>query len=308
MNALGALRGGLLVVASAAAFLTPAYGANIKIQCGGRAHQTINGVLRFLDPAESNTITVNGNCHENVVVQSFDRLTLVTTTGATINDASGGIDAVLDIEDSRSVTLQGFTINGGGGVLCGGASVCRLIGNTIQSSTANGIAVIRASTAFLANNVVQNNALPGLGVNGDSRVISNGDSFVGNTDSGARVLASYFLCTGSTIQNNGSNGSAGVVGLEGARVRFQSCTISGNPSSGVVLVQGAEGRFATGNIITGNGGNGVSLGDLAFASFDPGNSVTGNTGGPDVLCTPQFSATRGALANIAGGTTNCVEP
>lgn len=66
----------------AATFLTPTYEANIRIQCGGKAHQTIKGVLRFLDPAGSNTVTVNGNCHENVVVQSLDRLTLITTSGA----------------------------------------------------------------------------------------------------------------------------------------------------------------------------------------------------------------------------------
>jgi len=48
--------------------------------------------------------------------------------------------------------------------------------------------------------------------------------------------------------------------------------------------------------------------DLSFAFFSSGNSITGNLGGTDVLCSPQFSATRGALTNIGGGTTNCVEP
>ena len=61
--------------------------------------------------------------------------------------------------------------------------------------------------------------------------------------------------------------------------------------------------------ITGNGGAGVRLGDLSFSFFDAGN-VTGNLGGTDVVCGPQFSATRGALpaSNIGGGTTNCSEP
>jgi hypothetical protein len=35
--------------------------------------------------------------------------------------------------------------------------------------------------------------------------------------------------------------------------------------------------------------------------------ITGNHGAFDVVCQPQFSATRGARVNIGGGTTNCVE-
>ena len=47
------------------------------------------------------------------MVQSMDRLTLITNNGASITDRSNGTLAVVDIEDSHSVTLQGFTINGG---------------------------------------------------------------------------------------------------------------------------------------------------------------------------------------------------
>lgn len=84
---------------------------------------------------EPNTITVFGTCNENVVIQSFDKLTLISTTGATINDVSGGLSAVLNIEDTNRVTLQGFTINGGAdGVICGNASVCYLMADTVQSS------------------------------------------------------------------------------------------------------------------------------------------------------------------------------
>jgi hypothetical protein len=66
-----------------------------------------------------------------------------------------------------------------------------------------------------------------------------------------------------------------------------------------------------GNTITGNRAFGVYLFDLSFANFDPDNNVTGNnTGGNalDVGCFSQYTATRGALTNIGGGTTNCVEP
>jgi hypothetical protein len=68
----------------------------------------------------------------------------------------------------------------------------------------------------------------------------------------------------------------------------------------------------SGDTITANAGGGVVVGDLSFASFLPnvGNTITGNVhtrGMRDVLCLPKFSVARGALTNIGGGTTNCVE-
>ncbi|HEY0723030.1 MAG TPA: hypothetical protein VGD41_03355, partial [Pyrinomonadaceae bacterium] len=58
--------------------------------------------------------------------------------------------------------------------------------------------------------------------------------------------------------------------------------------------------------ITNNGQVGVLIDDLSMVTFS-GDAVTGSGGGTDVVCNPQFSATRGT-ADIGGGTTNCVEP
>jgi hypothetical protein len=137
-------------------------GINLKVNCGQKALgtlPTINAALKLLAPSMTNTVTVSGSCNENVQIQGFDRLTLISTTGATINDASGGQSTVVDIEDSRHVTLQGFTINGGlDGVVCGNASVCYLTANTIQSSVGQeGVGVGNGSRAFLTNNVIKNN-------------------------------------------------------------------------------------------------------------------------------------------------------
>ena len=88
----------------------------------------------------------------------MDRLTLITKKGASITDRSDGSSVVVDIEDSHSVTVQGFTINGGaGGVVCGTASVCYLTGNTIQDGVGIGVGVGGGSHAFLESNVIQNN-------------------------------------------------------------------------------------------------------------------------------------------------------
>ena len=97
------------------------------------------------------------------MIQSMDRLTLITKKGASITDRSNGSLAVVDIEDSHSVTLQGFTINGGGGqgILCSTASVCYLTGNTIQGPGQFGVNVIKGSRAFLESNVIRELGLAG---------------------------------------------------------------------------------------------------------------------------------------------------
>jgi len=79
------------------------------------------------------------------------------------------------------------------------------------------------------------------------------------------------------------------------------------PTVNIVDSQGgSEAEFDETNVI-GNGSNGVVVRDLSFAKFSTSN-VTSNLGGTDVNCKPQFPATRGALTDIGGGTTNCVEP
>ncbi len=64
----------------------------------------------------------------------MDRLGLISTRkGASITDNSNGSLTVVDIEDSHSVTVQSFTINGGGTEeLDVGNEGLDLTGNTIQ--------------------------------------------------------------------------------------------------------------------------------------------------------------------------------
>jgi hypothetical protein len=77
-----------------------------------RALPTISSAVKRLNPEGPNTVMVSGSCQENVVIQGFDRLTLIANSGASINDASGGSAIVVDIADSQRITIQGFTING----------------------------------------------------------------------------------------------------------------------------------------------------------------------------------------------------
>jgi len=272
-------------------------------------HQTLGDFLSHLNPDHPHTIRVSGACNENLVIAGFYRLTLLATPGASINDASGGTLAVIDVSNTSQFDFEGFTVNGGrGGINCVEFSTCFFSANTVQNSAADGVFVSRSQAGFHGDTIAFH-ASRGL-------VVANGG------------LA---FADSVTVQNNVGLGSAVV---SGGNLSFLNSVIEGNLGTGIVVsnhstlrVAGSTirenagaGIFASGNsevwvenltgpsnAITHNAGPGVRLADLSFVQFTPGNNVTGNAG-IDVSCAPQFPATRGALANIGGGTTNCIEP
>jgi hypothetical protein len=229
----------------------------------------------------------------------MDRLTLITKDGASITDRSNGTLPVVDIKDSHSVTMQGFTINGGaGGVQCGSASVCYLTGNTIQDAVGVGVAVSGGSHAFLESNVIQNNGASGSVVSDFSQMFSSNDVFQGNPAEGVDVRSAYFSASNSSFLHNtiGVRAGASIVQLSGG-------SITGSGEDGMILRGNSTAGFF-GPTITGNGGNGVHLEDGSFAGFVAAN-ITGNLSGTDVDCAPQFPITR--FVERTGGITKCVE-
>jgi parallel beta helix pectate lyase-like protein len=277
-----------------------AQAANLSVNCDN--HESIHKALRLLalsNPQGPNTVSVSGRCRENILIQSMDRLTLIAKKNASITDRSGGISEVVDIEDSRSVTVQGFSINGGsGGVSCGTASVCYLTGNTIQAAVAEGVSVLAGSNAFLESNVIQNNGGRGSVADRAARMFSSNDIFQDNAEEGVAVFVSYFEASNSSILKNAGGIKAGT-----ATLRLLGSTISGNGGDGTTLLAGTSAVFLF-STITGNGGNGVYLNDGSLAAFlDTG--VTGNLSGLDVDCEPQFPIAGGV--ETTGGITNCVE-
>lgn len=272
-----------------------AQAANLTVNCDRK--ETIHNAVKLLansNPQGPNTITVVGSCRDNIVVQSMDRLTLITKSGASLTDRSNGSLAVLDIEDSHSVTVKGFAINGV--VQCGAASVCYLTGNTIQ---AGGVGVGSGSRAFLESNVIQGGG--GSTVSDGSQVFSSNDVFQGNGGAGIAVSAgAYFVGSNSSFLNNG----VGIV-VVASNLLLHGGTISGSIGNGMTVLAGSTVVFRDGTTITGNGEIGVHLEDASFAGFQ-GATVTGNLSGLDVDCAPQFTITH--FVARTGGITNCVEP
>jgi hypothetical protein len=88
-------------------------------------------------------------------------------------------------------------------------------------------------------------------------------------------------------------------------VSLNSAVITGNAGDGVTLQVGSAMNM-TSSSITNNNGHQVRIGDLSVARFVgfQSNTVTGSNF-PDVVCDPQFSATRQLAANAPDATTNC---
>ena len=235
------------------------------------------------------------------MIRSMDRLTLITKKGASITDRSSGNSLVVDIEDSHSVSVQGFTINGGFmGVGCYTASVCYLTGNTIQAAVGSGVGVGGGSRAFLESNVIQNSAGRGSTVEGGSQMFSSNDVFQGSAAQGMVLEGSYFVATNSSFLNNGT----GILSAT-SNLLLHGGTISGSIGNGMTMLGGSTLVFRDSATVTGNGGDGVHLEDASFAGFQSA-TVTGNLSGLDVNCAPQFTITH--FVDRTGGITNCVEP
>ena len=281
----------------------------VNVQCGGSKTDTttISAALKLLNPNVPNTLNISGNCNENVLINGFTRLTLAGKQGATVTDASGGTAQTILVLDSTNVVFQTLRVDGGlDGVQCDSFSVCRFSKVMVENGGA-GIQITQ-SRAELDNTTIHHtqNALTSL--DASSVRIDTGVTLDSNINGivveGGASLESF----GAAITNNRQ---AGIDVSQHAYLFLSSTTISGN-GNGIELVNHSSIHLLGNNTITGNRQFGVYLFDLSFANFDPGNNITGNnTGGGnavDVGCFSQYTATRGALTNIGGGTTNCVEP
>jgi len=265
---------------------TVVHAAGVNVNCD--RGDTIQAALKQLTPAGPNRVNVSGTCKENVKINALDRLLLIANPSASIVDPSGGVNDPIDIIGSRDVTVQGFVIKGGDvGIFCVAQSSCSTMNNKVQGA-----------------------GFAGIGVYQGSSLTSLGDTIANNYIGVLVQFGAYFETETSIIQNNNS---FGVEALMNSTMRIISAKIMGNASDGVHIEQNSSARIGLGpgsppNAIQNNGGSGVFLGDLSFARFTLENKITGNLTQPDVSCGPQFSATRGALVNIGGGSTNCVEP
>jgi hypothetical protein len=299
--------------------------ATLYVNCAAKEGlHSIGAALKVLQnvPGPS-TINVSGACHENVVLQNIDRLTIAGSKGASITDASGGAADVVDIRNSN-VTITDMTIDGLSGVNndtvdCEQGSHCTLLGNTIQGA-AEPVGIYSTASAVIVGGVLQNGTSDGLFAVGE--VVLVGVLIQGNPVGlvvrfGGRARTGFDLASfpvvgrsPTTIENNG----AGVDALQ-AQFACAGCVIRGNSGDGVHADMSTAVRVGPGFLIdgssvapsvTGNTGHGVYLGDLSSGIFaGPPSTVTGN-GQPDIVCYSTTSVSRAALTAADGAAhTNC---
>lgn len=293
-----------------------AQAATLWVHCGSKTGLTsITAALKALNSSEEShgpsTINVSGACTENVVIQSMDRLTLNAVNGASITDASGGTLDVIVIGDSRSVSVNNFTINGSAGgasaITCVDGSLCRLNGNTIQGAVdGSGVQVGALTQLRLTGGTLQNNGTGLFLVNGANGVAQD-VTIQKNPGNGIELRAHSFLNTNATIANNGAGG---VFLSHNSTLNCVGCQVNSNGDVGVIVRRNSSARIYAGFVITGNKGAGVLLTEESSAYFPSVGTVTGNGGvnGTDVVCGASFTTARLATTNIGGGHTNCVEP
>ena len=297
-----------------------AQATTVNVNCNAQSGMnTIAKALKGLNTEGPNTINVSGSCHENVLIQGFENLTLNAVNGASINDASSDAGTVVDIEDSTDVTLQGFTINGGDiGVFCGDFSLCRFKNNTIQNATpavsGDGVGVwIGRSRATFNGDVLQFNLNRGLNVGNGAVAYADHLQVISNSRIGINVTSGgIFTGDPATIEKNGR---AGVHVTIHSTFNLLGGNITGNGGSGVVVDNASAASissFDAATTISANGGNGVEIHDFSMAVFanagTPPLSVTSNTTAPDVNCVQFTFSAQSATTDIGGGSTNCTEP
>jgi Right handed beta helix region len=292
---------------------------------------SINAALRVIQgplAAVPNTINVSGACHENVLIQNIDRLTLTTLNGASITDASYGTREVIDVEHSAGFTLNGFTVTaacpstcmsgaGADAISCYVGADCLLINNTISGAgNGAGIGVYPLSKVIVQGGTLRNNYF-GLFTNDSGQLFVMGATIENNLygvflnhGGSVSIHVGTDNVTPTLITNNTQQGI--FTNLGGTVSVHAPAEVTNNGADGVYLALGSRlyaGGGGSGTIsITGNAGSGVNLNDVSIAQFGGDAHVTGNAS-PNIACNAATVLTVGAVA-AAGGIaglpyTNC---
>ena len=253
-------------IASTFILSPPGRTANLPVICPGGgpgAFPSITAALSTLNPNDANTITVSGNCVENVFIANFERLVIQSAFGqnatVTAADPSG---IVVQTFQSTGIGLFGLVIQGGSvGVLLNQGSNVTINNCTIQGNSGDGLDMQMASTLVMENSTIRDNHGNGMSVGAGSNA-----TMATNPNERIRVL------------RNGGDG----IDVDGSyfQVNFGTLDVENNAGaaisqSGGRLVVFADQSFGGGNVFQGNG-EGIDIFNAASAHFFGRNVITGN--------------------------------
>lgn len=282
---------------------TPVPSIPVSVDCNNG--QSLNQVLSKLDKETPYTVSVTGTCIEYVHVIGFQNLTLKAVPGAMLSQPSGGggslLNSLLLIESSRSVTVQGFTIQADTitvpaiGIGHGSTDI-RLRNLNVLGGT-EGIQVFENSQVSLAYVTGQDPGYTPLGIYDSSDVHVERSLFEDSTGAlwhaGIDVGASHITIYGTTIRNMqvGINASSSIVDV----ATFDTYYAFGGPTD--VTIESPAGTNYNGVFV--NSGASLNVTSAKLVINKPSQSYGGTTAGVLVSDSSNLYAPNGTLS-IAG--------
>jgi hypothetical protein len=272
----------LVLVASLAVAETSTPSTTVDCNNG----QSLNATLSKLNKQGPTTVSVSGTCTEYVQVIGFENLTLQGSSGATLLQPTTGagnvFNSLLYIESSRSVTVDGFSIQADTVTVPAvgighGSSDIRLRHLNVQGGT-SGIFIFEHSQVSIAFVTAQDPGYATLAVYDSSDVHVERSAFKNTTGalwhSGMDVETSHVTMYGTTISNmqDGISAHGGSIIDLGT---FDTYYAFGGPSD--VTINNAAGTNYNGVTIDTGGSLNVSTAKLVINK--PGQSWGGTTGG-----------------------------
>ena len=248
--------------------------------------QSLNSTLSKLNKQTPATVSVSGTCIEYVQVIGFESLTLKGVAGATLLQPSTGagnlFNSLLYIESSRSVTVDGFSIQADTVTVPAvgighGSTDIRLRHLNIQGGTA-GIIIFEQSQVSIAYVTAQDPGYSTLGIYDLSDVHVERSAFKNTSGAlwhaGMDVGASHVTMYGTTISNMQQGISAhggSIIDI----VTFDTYYAFGGPTD-VVIDSPAATNY---NGVTIDTGGSLNVASARLVINKPGQTWGGTTGG-----------------------------
>jgi len=297
---------GTLVLFVSVASLAQEQGAahSIPVSVNCSAGESLNRTLSNLDSKKPYTVSVNGTCTEFVHVIGFQDLTLKALAGAKLVQPATGAgsvaNAVLYIESSQSVTVQGFSIQADNtstvsAVDIGHGSTDIRLRNLIITGGSEGIAVIENSQVSIAYVTAQDAGYTPLGIYDSSDVHVEHCVFQDSTGAlwhvGIALGAAHITIYDTVIRNM----QVGIDGESGSIVdilTFDTYYPLGGPTD--VTIENSAGTSYNG--VTVNSGAQLNISNAKLVILKPGQAWGGTTGGVLVSDGSNLDAGTGNLA------------
>lgn len=278
-----------MLVASLLLAASSASAADLTVICPGGgpgAYPSITAALNAItNNAGPNSISVSGTCTENIFIFNQNNLNIHNAPGSTavITNAASPAQITVQLFDSRLVTFNGLSIQGGDpGLFVNQGSDLQMFNSVLENNVGSGaIVLIKSDLNLGVSCIIRNNGANGLVV-GDSSlvVVMSPIQILNNKFVGVNAFSSGYIkfqVTGGHIIEG--NGGTGILAGADAHVFLQSfnlpTVIRNNGGDGLAFLEGSTGRVDGQNTIENNGALGVRV-ESSTATFfgDSAGSTT----------------------------------